>query len=190
MSEDSVKLKRITANFQRMMTFNQDTLQEFNKWKNDMIAKGAKVAFDRRNNIYCVAPTMDYEMYYNYVMYLNSCHNEWVNTGYFDAGMVPYMMWPSFMDASPVMEQMRKLTRSVGVNLISVPSVALLKPTYISNGQDYWIFREDLYDLMKIMEQSSPEYRFDVSSPDDATLSKFLKPLAEISARARGGIVR
>jgi hypothetical protein len=187
MSEESVNKKRITANFKDVRVFDQDSLQEFNKWKNDMIAKGAKVIFDRRNNIYCIAPTMDYEMYYNYVMYLNAYHNEWVNVGYFDAGMVPYMMWPSFMDASPVMEQMRKLTRTLGIDLISVPSVALLKPTYIANGQDYWIFREDLYNLMKVMEKSSPEYRFDVSRPEDATLSKFLKPLAELSVRARGG---
>jgi hypothetical protein len=164
-------------------------MQEFNKWKSDMIDKGAKVIFDRRNNIYCVAPTMDYEMYYNYVMYLNSYHNEWVNTGYFDAGMVPYIMWPSFMDASQVMEHMRKLTRTIGIDLVSVPSVSFLKSTYISNAQDYWIFRDDLYKLMMIMEKSSPDYRFNVSGPDDATLSKFLKPLADISIAARGGAV-
>lgn len=190
MSEESIKYKRITANFNRLMTFSHDDIQEFNKWKNDMIEKGAKVIFDRRNNIYCVAPTMDYEMYYNYIMYLNSCHDEWVNTGYLDAGMVPYIMWPSFMDASPVMEQMRNLTRQIGINLISVPSVSYLKPTYISNGQDYWIFREDLYNLMMVMQKASPEYRFDVKGPEDATLSKFLKPLADICVKARGGSVQ
>lgn len=188
MSEDSIKQRRITSNFVKLISFDHEDLKGFNKWKSEMIEKGVKVLYDRRNNVFCVAPTMDYEMYYNYITYLNSCRDEWVNTGYLDAGMVPYMMWPSFMDASPVMEQMRTLTRTIGINLISVPSVSYLKPTYIANGQDYWIFKDDLFKLMQVMESASSEYNFGVTSPDDACLSKFLKPLAEMCSKARGGV--
>lgn len=187
MGEETVKYRRITRNFNRLFTLTGEQLQEFNQWKNKMIAQGAEVAYDRRNNIYCVAPTMDFEMYYNYVTYINSCHNEWVNRGYFDCGMVPYMMWPSFMDASPVVEQMRKLARSVGMDMISVPAVSFLKNTYVANGQDYWVFREELFGLMKVLEQSDSKYSFGVTRPEDATLSKFLKPLADITVNSRGG---
>ena len=41
-----------------------------------------------------------------------------------------------------------------------------------------------------VMQKASPEYRFDVKGPEDATLSKFLKPLADISIKARGGSVQ
>lgn len=189
MSEDLQGVKRVTANFTWVNRFDRNTMADFNKWRDDMISRGAKVSFDRRNNIYCVAPTLDYEMYYNYVTYLNQCHNEWINYGLFDCGMVPYMMWPSFMDNSPVMEQMRTVARRIGITLIPVPAVTFLKQSYVANGQDYWIFREDLYALMKTMEQAGPEYTFDVSSPEEATLSKFLKPLADISRRSRGEVV-
>ncbi len=187
MSEETVRFRRITCNFKRLQTFTGEQVNEFNQWKNNMISQGAKVAYDRRNNIYCVSPTMDFEMYYNYVLYINSCHKEWVNEGYFDCGMVPYMMWPSFMDASPVVDQMRKLARSVGMDMISVPAVSFLKNSYVANGQDYWVFRNDLFSLMKVLEQTDPVYAFGVHNPDEATLSRFLKPLADITIRARGG---
>jgi hypothetical protein len=192
MNDEVFKAKRVTANFKQVRIYNQDDSADFAKWKNEMISKGAKVAYDRRNNIYCVAPTMDYDMYYNYVMYLNTYHQDWVNTGYFDAGMVPYLMWPSFMDASPVIEQMKKLTSTVGINIVSVPPVSLLKSSFVPTGQDYWIFRDDLYTLMTTMEYISPVYKFNVHGPEDATLSNFLKPLADMVIQARhkqGGTV-
>jgi hypothetical protein len=129
---------------------------------------------------------MDYEMYYNYVMYLNTCHNEWLGAGYFDAGMVPYMMWPSFMDSSGVMEQMRGIAKRLGLDLIAVPGVSFLKHSYISNGTDYWVFKEDLYKMACIMQETNPSlYAFNFKSPSDASLSGFLRPLAKISAAAR-----
>lgn len=179
--------KRVTNNFQRLMTFTGDQVKEFEKWKNEQKELGYKVQFDKRNNIWCVGPTMDFEMYYNYVMYLNSCYNEWLSYGYFDMGMVPYLMWPSFMDASPALEQMRNVARVVGVELIKVPSVSLLKNSYVSNGTDYWIFRDDLYQLCQYMSMvDSATYSYNMSGPDDACLSKFLEPLAGISIKMRG----
>lgn len=179
--------KRITNNFKRLMTFDGSQVKEFEKWKNEQKERGAEIKFDKRNNIYCVGPTMDFEMYYNYVMYLNESYNDWLSYGYFDMGMVPYLMWPSFMDASPALEQMRKIARTVGVELIKVPSVSFLKHSYVSNGTDYWIFRDDLYTLCNFMNQADPAaYPYSLAGPDDACLSKFLEPLAQISRLQRG----
>lgn len=187
MSTGTGSVKRVTHNFNRLMNFDGSAVQEFGKWRDEQIEKGARIAFDRRNHIYCVNPTMDYEMYYNYLNYLNESYNEWMNYGYFDMGMVPYMMWPSFMESSPALEQMRRVARQAAIDLVPVPSVSLLKPSYISNGVDYWIFREDLFKLSKFMESRSQSYNFGFNSPDEVSLSKFLKPLADISRAARAG---
>lgn len=186
MANEIQTVKRVTDNFKRLINFDGNALQSWQKWKEEMQNKGAVVAFDRRNNIYCVSPTMDYEMYYNYINYLNEDYNEWKNYGYLDMGLVPYMMWPSFMDNSPLREQFRKLARLAGINLIQVNAVSFLKEGYSSVGTDYWIFKDDLYKLMKFLEAADPMYRFNVDSPENATLSAFLKPLAEIQRSHRG----
>lgn len=174
--------KRVTINFQRHKVFKSEQDKEFASWRDDIQKTGAQVVYDRRNGIYCVAPTMDYEMYYNYCVYLNESYNEWVGYGYFDMGMVPYLMWPSFMDSSVVLEQMRNIVRTVGVDLVKVPAVSFLKNAYGSNGVDYWIFREDLFELCKALKAADPHvYNYDIASPEHVTLSKFLEPLAAIS---------
>lgn len=178
------KVKRVTANFQRLMNFDGSAVKEWKKWREDQANNGVKVAYDRRNNIYCVGPTMDYEMYYNYLNYLNESYSEWVGYGYFDAGLVPYLMWPSFMDNSPVMEQMRSVARVAGIELIAVSSVSFLREHYPAST-DYWVTREDLFKLAMYMHNASSEYSFEFNSPDDVTLSKFVKPLAEISKSRR-----
>lgn len=179
------KIKRVTANFQRLLNFDGSAVKEWKKYKEDQFAQGVTMAYDRRNNIYCIRPTMDYEMYYNYLNYLNECYSEWCGYGYFDAGLVPYLMWPSFMDNSPVMEQMRSVARVAGVELISVSSVSFLKEHYPASS-DYWVTREDLYKLAMYMQNASPVYKFDFTGPDDVSLSKFVKPLADISKSMRG----
>lgn len=178
--------KRVTINFKRHKVFKAEQDKEFALWRDEITKSGAQVVYDRRNGIYCVSPTMDYEMYYNYCVYLNESYNEWMSYGYFDMGMVPYLMWPSFMDASSVMEQMRNIVRVVGVDLIKVPAVSFLKSAYGSNGVDYWIFREDLLTLCNALKSANPAaYSYDIASPGQATLSRFLEPLAEISRLER-----
>lgn len=178
--------KRVTINFMRHKLFKTEQDKEFAAWRDEMVKNGAQVIYDRRNGIYCVAPTMDYEMYYNYCVYLNENYNSWVNYGYFDMGMIPYLMWPSFMDSSTVMEQMRKIVRAVGIDLIKVPSVSFLKNAYSASGVDYWIFREDLFQLCEALRQADASvYPYSFSSPDEVTLSGFLKPLAELSKIGR-----
>lgn len=185
--EESAKVRRITNNFQRLITETGEAISDFNKWRDNMVAQGAKVVYDKRNNIWCVNPTMDYEMYYNYLNYLNESYSEWLNYGYFDMGMVPFMMWPSFMSQSVVMEHMRNIARQVGITLIGVPSVSLLRTSYISNGSDYWIFREDLFKLACELEKGGA-VSFGFTGPMDVSLSAFLKPLAAISVAERSNV--
>lgn len=179
--------RRVTNNFKRLRNYDSSELQSFNSWKAEMINNNVPVVFDKRNNIYCVAPTMDFEMYYNYLQYLNESYNEWLSYGYFDMGMVPYIMWPSFIGNATVVDEMRNVAKMANVTLIDVPSVSVLKPSYTSYGTDYWIFREDLYKIAKYMESVSPIYKFGIAGPEDATLSKFIKPLADIAVKLRGG---
>lgn len=178
--------KRVTMNFKRFKVFGTEQDKEFAAWKEEAKKNNMQVAYDRRNNIYCVNPSMDYEMYYNYCEYLNQSYVDWLHYGYFDMGMVPYLMWPSFMDQSAVLEQMRAVTRTVGIELVKVPAVSFLKTAYASNGTDYWIFREDLKMLCDALREVDPVmYNFNISSLKDATLSNFLKPLADISVQSR-----
>lgn len=180
------KLKRVTHNFVRHRDFHENEDKDFNSWKNEMRAKGIVVGYDHRNNIYCVNPTMDYAMYYNYLNYLNECSNQWIHSGYLDMGMVPYLMWPSFMDSSSYLESMKRAAVQAGVDIIKVPSVSLLKPSYISNGTDYWIFKEDFYKLAKDMESKNSALQFGFASPDDVSTSAFVKELARFASSIGG----
>lgn len=178
--------RRVTMNFKRFKVFGNEQDKEFAAWKEEAKKNNMNVAYDRRNNIYCVNPTMDYEMYYNYCNYLNESYMEWLHYGYFDMGMVPYLMWPSFMDQSAVLEQMRSVTRTVGIELVKVPAVSFLKSAYASNGTDYWIFREDLLALCWALNEVDPVlYPYNFGSPEQVTLTGFLKPLMDISINSR-----
>ena len=181
--------RRTTNNFVMLRDYNGSEADAFKVWKDKMITDKIPVAYDRRNNIYCVAPSMDFEMYYNYLQYLNSCSKDWLSYGYLDMGMVPYLMWPSFLEDSGVLEHMKAIAMLANVNLVPVPSVSFLKPSYVSNGTDYWIFREDLVKLARFMEEKSPVYKFPaITGPDTATLTNFIKPLADYAKSLRGGV--
>ena len=176
------KSKRVTNNFQRLMYDDGTFLKDWNRWRDEQEKKGHKFIYDRRNNIYCMDPTMDYEMYYNYLMYLNSSYTEWRTYGYLDMGMVPYMMWPSFMDSSIVLEHMRGIARKIGITLIPVPGVSFLKDSYITNGTDYWVFREDLLKLARALEAARPNFvNFGFKSEADVCTSRFVEELSRIS---------
>ena len=183
---DVSKVKRVTHNFVRQREYHATDDKDFNTWKNDMRSKGIVVGFDHRNHIYYVAPTMDYQMYYNYLNYLNECSNQWMNCGYLDMGMVPYLMWPSFMDSSSYLESMKRAAVQAGVDIIRVPSVSLLNKSYISNGTDYWIFKEDLYRLAKDMESKNSALNFGFTNPDEVSTSAFVKELARFASSIGG----
>ena len=183
---ENVKIKRVTNNFIRQRDYYPSDDKEFNEWKNEMKSKGIPVGYDHRNNIYCINPTMDYQMYYNYLTYLNQCSNQWLHSGYLDMGMVPYLMWPSFMDSSSYLDSMKRAASQTGINIIKVPSVALLKQSYVSNGTDYWVFKEDLYKLAKDMEKKNSDLHFGFTSEDDVSTSNFVKELSRFSSSIGG----
>ena len=181
------KVKRVTHNFQRVINDDGTFLKDWSRWRESKEKEGHKFVYDRRNDIYCMDPTMDYEMYYNYLVYLNSSYNEWRTYGYLDMGMVPYMMWPSFMDSSNVLEYMRGVARKVGITLIQVPGVSFLKDSYVANGTDYWVFREDLLKLSKALESTQPTLvNFGFDNEADVSTSKFVEELSRISRFAGG----
>ncbi len=179
--------KRVTKNFVRYKVYTAENEAEFVAWRNDAKDQQLPVAFDRRNNIYCINPTMDFRMYYNYCNYLNECYSEWQHYGYFDMGMVPYLMWPSFMNSTVILEKMRSMTRAAGVDLIQVPAVAFLRPSYSSTGTDYWMTRENMVKLCQYLDQTNPQINnYNITSPEQASLTAFLKPLADLEATLEG----
>lgn len=170
-------IRYVTFNFTPGKIFPAGSYDEFKKYVTDLKEAGHIVTYDSRNNIYCVDPSNDVVMYYNYIKYLNSRAREWKNFGYMDTGMVPYFMWPSFSDSSEVMEDFRQITNKVGVSLHSSPTVSLLSESYNGFGRDYWIFREDLFKLAMAMQFSDSRIRFDNVNPDEASMEWFLKGL-------------
>ena len=109
-----------------------------------------------------------------------------MNCGYLDMGMLPYLMWPSFMDSSSYLESMKRAAVQAGVDIIRVPSVSLLNKSYISNGTDYWIFKEDLYRLAKDMESKNSALNFGFTNPDEVSTSAFVKELARFASSVGG----
>lgn len=181
------RAKRVTVNFQARLNYDGTLAKDWTKWREEQEKLGNKFIYDRRNDIYCMNPTMDYEMYYNYLNFLNSSYNEWRTYGYLDMGMVPYMMWPSFMDSSNVLEHMRGVARKVGITLIQVPGVSFLKDSYVANGTDYWVFREDLLKLANVLEKAQPNLvNFGFKNEADVSTSQFVNELSRIMKLAGG----
>lgn len=181
--------RRVTNNFKSVKNYTGSEAEQFKRWRTIMQEENAVVAYDRRNNIYCIAPTFDFEMYANYINYLNENYDQWLSYGYLDMGMVPYLMWPSFMNTTPdAVEYFRDVASKAGANMISVPSVSFLKMSYASTGTDYWVFREDMIKIMEYLESVNPNIRYPDKSIENATLSNFLKPLVEFSRAVRGDV--
>lgn len=177
--EVEFKHKRVTKNFYETLTAG-NSAKSWMDWKKRVRDEKITMVLDKRNNIYCVSPTYGYDMYYFYITYLNSCKKYWVNNGYLDMGMVPYIMWPSFMEQSEAMEQMKSVAIKAGVDLIDVPSMSFLKSSYRQALKDSWIFREDLHKIMQMLNETYGFEMYSCKEPTDASLSMFLKPLAAV----------
>lgn len=113
------------------------------------------VCFDQRTKMWCVNPTNDFIMYYNYCDYINRYHNDWNTYGYFDVGMVPYIMWPRFIQSEKsevktrkIIDQFRDVAKALDVNLEPVKGVTFLG-SHSMFGIDYWVTREDMFKLYK-----------------------------------------
>ena len=163
---------RITINFQNTSLSFPDP-KAFKAYreehKNDMF-------YDKRNGIWCLQPTQNFEMYLNYLNYLNANYRDWQSAGYFDMGMIPYIMWPSFMESTIALDLMKQLAKQADVNLIQVYGTSFLKSSYAVNGADYWMFREDAVKLARFIEHKFGK-PVAIQTPEDAKLTEIVKVL-------------
>lgn len=138
---------RITVNFDPM-TARKIGKEALNNELAKLRADDVPFNRDKRNGIICIKPTMDFQMQYNYLKYLYSQRHEWNelvnNTCYLDMGLIPYIMFPSFMEDIQVIDWMRKAVFQANVELITLPSITFLAKSYGNVSKDSWIFREDL----------------------------------------------
>lgn len=172
MQEEEKSKKRITVNFESTDLVFPDA-KAFNAYREE---HGKNMLFDKRNGIWCINPTQNFYMYLRYLNYLNANYKDWQNYGYFDMGMVPYIMWPSFMESTMAAELMKEIARKAGITLIQVPGTSFLKSSYMVNGADYWMFREDMVTLARYIE-SRFNVKVDITGPDNARLTEIVRAL-------------
>lgn len=181
MESSGNSLKFVTVNFKTntALALNKESFME---WKRSM--ESTRVEYDKRNNVYCANPTENFEMYYNYLQYINSQSNRWTGYGYFDMGLVPYIMMPSFMKRTEIVEQLRSIAVVDNIDLVPINrNVSLLNKDTVGN-QEYWIFRDDLLKLSKQIEErfkkTSTPIKYGWDNPDQVTMSGFVKKFMEV----------
>lgn len=181
MASSEFKRKRMTANFisTDLMFYDEGD------WKKFKEEHKGNLKHDRRNDIYCLNPTYDFSMYLNYLNYLKANYRDWINFGYFDIGMVPYIMWPSFMQDTEAIELMKEFARRAGVTIVQMRGTSLLKSTYPVNGGDYWIFREDMVALSRFVEKLTG-VPIPITTPDNAILTTFIESMVTVERKLRG----
>lgn len=147
----------VTKNFKRIVGSNGQFIGE------SAIASakenGVQVLRDVRNNIVCIAPTMDLVCYYNYLVLLNSEYSNWKNYGYLDAGLVPYLMAPSFMQEILV-ANMGPLIDGKKVDKYALKPVSFLCNGYVGGSKDIWIKKTDLAEIMGCPVEQASMTRF------------------------------
>ena len=131
-------MKRVTLNFQALREMSDAEADDLLKRCKD---SGRPYEYDRRNGIYCIEPTRDIICYKNYLDYLNSCYNEWKSYGYFDMGMIPLIMAPSFMQDA-MNSALMAIVENWKIQVFSMRPVSLLGGTYIGS-KDAWVRRRD-----------------------------------------------
>ena len=139
----------ITKNFES--TFDESgnpyTLTYMEQYK----ASGGTVYRDQRNNIFCMAPSMDLQCYINYLVFLNSQRENWkeANLHYLDAGLVPYIMAPSFMH-DILVQNTGNLIDGRKVEKFFLKPVSFLCNGYVGGSKDVWIKKTDLAEILGV----------------------------------------
>lgn len=172
--------RRVTLNFKNMtMMFNsqKEWVAYRDEHKKDMM-------YDARNAIYCLCPTYDFEMYYNYLNYLNTNYAEWNSYGLFDMGMLPFIMWPSFMESTIAIELMKNVAQRAGVSVIYNQGTSFLKSSYSSSHAEYWVFRDDMLKIAQYIEKTFGE-PVGISTVDNASILKVVAALDRIDKKAK-----
>lgn len=189
--EDTDKSKRktgyryLTRNFKDIQRVKASNDNDINAWKHQILkTSDDRVLFDRRNMVYCANPTFDYEMIYNYYMFLNNIYDDWVNIGRLDQQYLPYIYSPSFDVSNNITKSLQGIALRAHVNIYSER-----KPTsFVHNGQlvalpEAWIKREDLVRLQEYLEDnpiplsdgSVFHYRFDGRDAKSVSMTGFFK---------------
>lgn len=171
-------MKRFTVNFREPLDIADN--KEAEAFIHALKEKHIDYNYDSRNGIYCIRPTNDIIMLHHYVEYLNSRRNEWTNYGWFDMGMVPIEMWPNFQQEvsgyTDIQIKWRDEFRNAGVPLVKTRSVSFLKPAYsTAYGVDHWVFRDDMFNYLKKLNESGSIIHIDnLQSPDQPLFSMYL----------------
>lgn len=131
-------MKRITVNFKNVNAETDAEVEDLLKRCRD---NGRKYFYDKRNGIYCIEPTFDAICYVNYLDYLNAHYNEWVSYGYFDLGLIPLFMGPSFMQEA-LMNEIGMIISAWNVPIKPMRACSFLGRSYFGPN-DSWIKRTD-----------------------------------------------
>lgn len=143
-------MKRVTLNFTRLRDMSDAEADELlNKCKES----GRPYEYDRRNGIYCIEPTHDIYCYANYLDYLNSCYDEWQSYGYFDMGLIPLILAPSFMHELMTAELI-KIVEAWNIPIYNMRAVSFLGGSYIG-AKDSWVKRSDFVAVTGLPENTA-----------------------------------
>ena len=82
----------LTENFTNELIIRNSDNSTKLEWMSNMESQKKDCYRDIRTKIFCAAPTMDFEMYYNYLELLNRLYPSWVSYGLFDSGFVPFIL--------------------------------------------------------------------------------------------------
>lgn len=109
-----------------------------------------KPYFDERTGFICYTPSLDLEMYRNYLELMDYYKDMWKSTSYLSLGMLPLVMLPSFC-GNMYNNMFYKLSEIIGITSYSMNSTSFFKTSYKSND-DIWFFRKDYAELVGIEE--------------------------------------
>ena len=170
------KIIRLTINFDKDTAILIKNSEKHEKIEalakaNGIPADEVIQCFDTRNNILCLNPTLNWTMYYNYLDYLNSVYREWLSYGYFDCGMLPYVMLPNIPTTrrtDSIINMLNNWAKNAEVPTKVVPAVSFLKYSYKGSfGTDSWIFREDFIKVFNMIEEMTGYIGYTLDSIDD-----------------------
>ena len=102
---------------------------------------------DLRNGIICKNPSLDFECYFNYLEFLNKKRDNWRSFGYFDIGMMPVVMAPSFMQ-EVYLDIYASILSKLNLKTYRMKPVTLIYEARKLPFEDVWVFRKEAAELM------------------------------------------
>lgn len=131
---------------------------------------------DKRTGIYCLSPTLDLNMYLNYLKCLNSLKDRWTSYGYFDCGLVPYIWFPKFMDEDAYAEQLMIVPRTFNIPIVETKHAVTVmgSKSGLAFGKDVWMKRSSMFELSKILDEKLGTH-INFASEKDVCMSGLLE---------------